>query len=324
MTPDGSGAGAASAAAGDPVIDEILAGLARPQKTLPAKLFYDAEGCRLFGLITELDEYYLTRSEFALLETVSSEIAARAEDGSALVEYGASDEAKAETLLAHDRFSAYVPIDVAADALESLASRLAARRPSLAVAPVAADFTRPFALPELVRDRSLFGFFPGSTIGNFEPAAAVTFLAETRRSLMGTGSRARLVIGADLRKDPAVILPAYDDARGVTAAFNRNMLVHVNRLAGADFDPDSFRHVAAWNDAESRIEMHLASLRAQAIRVAGREISFEAGETIHTENSYKHTREALAALAARAGWAEQGFWTDGLQSFGIGLFEARA
>jgi len=301
-----------------------LEGLRARPKTLPAQLFYDEAGCRLFYRITELAEYYLTRTELALLPLVATEAAARLAAPAVLVEYGASDETKAGFLLDQRRaggavFAAYVPIDVAAPALAALRARLARTRPGLAVYPVAGDFLRPVALPGAVAGLARLGFFPGSTIGNLDPGQARVFLAAVRAAL---GEGARLLVGVDLRKDPAILLPAYDDAEGVTAAFNRNLLVRLNREAGAAFDPDSFDHRAVWNAADGRIEMHLVSRRAQTVPVAGEPVHFAAGETIHTENSYKHTLAGFAALATAAGWHGERVWTDPADLFSVHLLRA--
>lgn len=325
---DGARAGAATAAvdaasgdiAGD-VAAEVLDGLTRRQKTLPAKLFYDEEGCRLFGLITELPEYYLTRTERALLAAAAPEIARFAPADAALVEYGASDEAKAVQLLdaAPGGFAAYVPIDIAAPALRQLAQRMADSHPTIAVHPVVADFLHPLDLPAAIGPLRRFGFFPGSTIGNLDPAMAGRFLRTVRRAL---GRGAYFLVGADVRKDPALLIPAYDDAAGVTAAFNRNILVRLNREFGADFDPDQFAHCAVWNEAESRIEMHLVSRVAQSVHLLGATIRLASGETIHTENSYKHTVAGLTGIAERAGWRSAAVWTDADALFSLHLFEA--
>jgi L-histidine Nalpha-methyltransferase len=314
-----------------PVLDRgvagaALRGLLAPRKTLPAKLFYDDEGCRLFGRITQLPEYYPTRTELALLRRIAPAVAAALPPRGTLVEYGASDEAKALILLdaAGDRLPDYVPIDVAGGALDALCARLRRTRPALAVHPVAADFLEPFALPAAARGPQagpMLGFFPGSTIGNLEPDAARRFLRQARRTL---GADSRFLVGVDLRKDPALLLPAYDDAAGVTAAFNLNLLRRLNREAGATFDLDGFAHRAAWNEAEGRIEMHLVSLRGQAVRLAGQAISFAAGETIHTENSYKHTEAGFQALATAAGWRPVQCWTDPARLFSVHLLAAEA
>ncbi len=311
--------GTASLAFDRMTADAALPGLLAARKTLPPKLFYDAEGCRLFGQITRLPEYYPTRTELALLREVAPEAIAGLPAGGALVEYGASDETKACLLLDAAKpsaFAAYVPIDVAEEALEQLAGRLRRSHPRLETYPVLADFLAPFALPRAVLARPRTGFFPGSTIGNLSPDSAHRFLAGARR-LLGPG--ARFLVGVDLRKDPALLLPAYDDAAGVTAAFNLNLLRRLNREAGADFDLDAFAHRAVWNDRESRIEMHLVSLRPQSVRVAGQWIGFAAGETIHTENSHKHTIEGFQDFARAAGWTPRRSWTDSARLFSIHL-----
>ncbi|MBV9812658.1 MAG: L-histidine N(alpha)-methyltransferase [Acetobacteraceae bacterium] len=293
--------------------------LARP-KSLPPMLFYDEEGCRLFGQITALPEYYLTRVETALLAELAPAIGAAAPAGAALVEYGASREDKAALLLPQLRAPrAYVPIDIAAPALQAIAARMAGG--AVAVHPVAADFQAPLVLPAALDGVPRLGFFPGSTIGNLAPDAAVALLRQMRATL---GAGALLVVGADVRKDAAVLLPAYDDAAGVTAAFNRNVLTRLNREAGADFDLAAFRHEARWNDAASRVEMHLVSERAQTRHVAGRAIRFAAGESIHTENSYKHTVAAFRAMAAAAGWRAAWSRTDAAGRFGVHLLQAPA
>jgi len=297
--------------------DLALAGLARPQKTLPAKLFYDEEGCRLFYRIVELPEYYLTRTETALLRDVAPAVLEAVPPGAVMVEYGASEEAKALCLLGADdgqRIKAYAPIDVAMPALRQMRTRLMASHPHLAVHPVAADFTDPVNLPRAVASMPRLGFFPGSTIGNLDPGDASRFLALAHRTL---GADSRFLVGVDLRKDPSVLLPAYDDAAGVTAAFNRNILVRLNREAGADFDIGAFAHRAVWNDADSRIEMHLVSRAVQTVSIAGCALHFERGETIHTENSYKYTPERFLAIAAEAGWRCTAIWTDPAQLFAL-------
>ncbi len=299
-----------------------LRGLLGRPKTLPAMLFYDDEGCRLFYQITELPEYYLTRTELALLREVAPEVARVVRAPAALVEYGASDETKASMLLDQTdaggapAFTAYVPIDVAEAALRAMATRLAHGRPWLKVWPVVGDFLRPVTLPSALDGCDRLGFFPGSTIGNLDPAQARLFLAQARATL---GAGARMLVGVDLRKDPALLIPAYDDAAGVTAAFNRNVLARINREAGADFDLDGFAHRATWNDEEGRIEMHLVSRRAQVAHLDGHTIRFAPGETIHTENSYKHTPEGFQAIAAAAGWRAERMWTDKARLFSIHL-----
>jgi len=291
------------------IASEAIAGLAPTRKTLPPKLFYDAAGVRLFEQITMLPEYYLTRAETALLRRIAPELAALARRGSALVEYGASDEAKASLLLRArgGNFSAYVPVDVAESALADIEARLRRAMPRLAVHPLCADFTRAPKLPAAIRTLPKLGFFPGSTIGNLDPAEARAFLRHAREAL---GQGAWLIVGADPCQDSEKLVAAYDDAAGVTAAFNLNVLHRLNREADADFDADKFEHVAIWNAPESRMEMHLRSTVNQRVRIAGMEFRFAAGETIHTENSYKHTVAAFRALATSAGWQPRHVWTD--------------
>ena len=316
-------------------VTDILAGLRALPKTLPARLFYDEAGCALFGKITGLAEYYVTRAEMALLRAHGAALVEGVAPDSVLVEYGASDETKAVLLLqaAIGRLADYVPVDIAATALDALQARMRTSHPNIGVYPVVADFTLPLGLPAIASTRPRLGFFPGSTIGNFEPAMVTAFLRQARHDLcqgnasrgnasqgnasQGNASEARFIIGTDLRKDSALLVSAYDDASGVTAAFNRNILRHVGRLTNARFDPDLFAHRAMWNDAQSRIEMHLVSRLPQVIDVAGHKISFAAGESIHTESSYKHTREGFLALAARSGWRTDGFWTDPDGRFGM-------
>ncbi|MEI7714001.1 MAG: L-histidine N(alpha)-methyltransferase [Rhodospirillales bacterium] len=299
----------------DPEIVRVaLEGLLAPRKTLPPFLFYDEEGCRLFYRITELPEYYLTRTERALLNEIGPAIAAEAGPDAILVEYGASHEEKAVYLLGSPgAFQGYIPIDVAGPELERLRERMVDSHPDIVVQPMVADFMQPIVLPSLALGAPVLGFFPGSTIGNLDPAAATAFLDRARTTL---GRGARFLLGADLRKAPSVLIPAYDDAAGVTAAFNMNLLMRLNREAGADFNPLFFRHSVLWNDGASRIEMHLESVRDQIVRIAGTSIRFAEGETIHTENSYKHPPERILALARAAGWTELRRWTDPAARFG--------
>ena len=303
------------------VADAAVGGLLAARKTLPPRLFYDEAGCRLFEAITRLAEYYPTRTEISMLPAVAADIRAMVPAGAALVEYGASDEAKASFLLGAGRFAAYVPIDVARPALDRMRARLAATLPGLIVAPLAADFLQPIDLPGIIGNKLRLGFFPGSTIGNLDPVQAGRFLREVRVTL---GRQARFLVGIDLRKDPGILLPAYDDAAGVTAAFNRNLLVRLNREADADFDVAAFRHEARWNDVESRIEMHLVSTRAQTARLAGRSIRFDAGESIHTENSYKFTVAGFSDMATAAGWRLTRSWTDPAGLFAVVLLQQAA
>jgi dimethylhistidine N-methyltransferase len=302
------------------VAESALAGLMASPKTLPAKLFYDKEGCRLFYAITKLPEYYLTRTETALLRSLGRSLLPGGLHDAALVEFGGSDETKARYLLdlcdgrGDPVFNTYVSIDVAETALTELRRRMALSHPHVTVVPIAADFMAPLRLPPLGRHR--LGFFPGSTIGNLDPGAAVGFLAAARDSL---GPNTWFLLGADLRKGPEILLPAYNDAEGVTAAFNLNLLRRLNREAGADFDLRQFRHRAIWNADAGRIEMHLISASDQAVHVAGQTIMIAREESIHTENSYKFTPAILRDIASAAGWEVQRAWTDPANYFGIFL-----
>jgi dimethylhistidine N-methyltransferase len=308
------------------VADVALDGLLKSPKTLPARLFYDEAGCRLFAQITELPEYYLTRTERGLLELAAPRVAAMFSNPFTLVEYGASDEAKAQFLLqvrdasGQPAVQTYVPIDVATLGLARMIERLRQLRPYLQVYALGTDFMSVMALPAVPTDMPRLGFFPGSTIGNLDPSDARRFLHQARRAL---GLRSRFLLGVDTRKDPAILVPAYDDAAGITAAFNRNLLVRLNREAGADFDPLSFKHRAVWNDDESRIEMHLISQSDQSVQVDGHAIHFARGESIHTENSYKYTPERFAELAEQSGWHCVELWTDAAQLFSLHLLEPR-
>lgn len=285
----------------------VLAGLAGTPKTLESKYFYDTRGSQLFDRITELEEYYPTRAESALLAEHAREIAAFVGPQAVLVEFGSGASVKTRILLdALTDLRAYVPIDISGDHLKAAATGLAADY-RVPVVPLHADYTAALALPAAVPEGRRVGFFPGSTIGNFDPAEASAFLARVRRLLSPQG---RFLVGADLRKDKARLLAAYNDREGVTAEFNLNLLRRINRELGGDFDPSAFRHEARFNQAESRIEMHLVSLRDQQASVAGRRFDFAVGESIHTENSYKYTAESFAGLAACGGWHSEAEWRD--------------
>jgi len=295
---------------------EVLLGLSRPHKTLPCKYFYDARGSALFEEICELEEYYPTRTELAILEAHAGEMAERLGRRCLLVEYGSGSSRKTRLLL--DRMqepAAYVPIDISDAALGASARALAKAYPGLEVLALCADYTQPIEVPRPARPAARRGvFFPGSTIGNFTPPEAQRFLARMAR-VAGPGGG--VLIGVDLRKERAVLEAAYDDALGVTAAFNKNLLARINSELGADFDLARFRHRALWNDAAGRVEMHLVSERAQSVRVAGQRIDFAAGESIHTENSYKYELGQFAALAAQAGLAVRRVWTDSGARFSV-------
>ncbi|GJD29492.1 Histidine N-alpha-methyltransferase [Methylobacterium adhaesivum] len=295
--------------------EDVIAGLSAPQKFLSAKYFYDAAGSDLFEAITRQPEYYPTRTELGILEAKGAEIAALIPERADLVEFGSGSTVKVRRLLMHlSDLGAYVPVDVSETFLRSEAQALATDFPNLTIAPVAADFTRAFTLPDGLARKAVAGFFPGSTIGNFEPPQATQLLAHFGRVL---GRGATLIVGVDLVKDKAVLDAAYDDAAGVTAAFNRNLLVRMTRELGATLDVEGFCHRAFFNPEASRIEMHLVSSRAQSIRFGDHVFAFAEGETIHTENSYKYTLEGFRALATAAGWTPRAVWTDPENLFSV-------
>ncbi len=291
---------------------DVLTGLAAKPKRLPPKYFYDAAGSTLFERITQLPEYYPTRCEVALLRVHAPAIASLFPPGCALIEFGSGSSRKARILLgAAATIEAYIPVDVSGDFLQQDAAQLRRDFPRLEVYPLVADFTRDFAIPGTVALRPRVGFFPGSTIGNFEPHEAAQFLRHAGTML---GIESVLVIGVDLVKDTEILCPAYNDAEGVTAKFNLNLLARINRELGGDFDLDAFEHHAFYNREQNRIEMHLASTRRQKVKIDGAAVSFRAGETIHTENSYKYTIESFQALARGSGWSPLKAWSDGLFS----------
>ncbi|MBV9953764.1 MAG: L-histidine N(alpha)-methyltransferase [Pseudolabrys sp.] len=308
-----------------PILDDnafaadVLRGLSMTPKRIPAKYFYDAEGSVLFEQITALPEYYPTRCELAILRAHGKDIAGVIPEGAALVEFGTGSTKKVRLLLKHaPKLACYVPVDISAEMLEAEAAALRRDKPQLPVLPVVADFCRSFPLPKETQAAPVrVGFFPGSTIGNFEPHEAADFLRHTSNIL---GANAFLIIGVDLIKDTAVLNAAYNDKQGVTAKFNRNVLFRINRELGANFKPDCFEHHAFFNRERSRIEMHLASHKRQKVRVLGETVEFRAGETIHTENSYKYSVESLAALARGVGWMRAGVWTDKKNYFSVQAF----
>jgi dimethylhistidine N-methyltransferase len=296
--------------------DDVLRGLGDAPKHLPPKYFYDDVGSALFDAICALPEYYPTRVETALIQEHAAEIAAALGSRCALIEFGSGVSRKSRLLIEAARPAVYVPIDIARETLRSAAEGLRQSFPQLPVAAVCADYSSQFELPELAeyqpRRRAIF--FPGSTIGNFDPDDALAFLAGARR-VAGPGGA--LVIGVDLRKDRAVLEAAYDDPQGVTAAFNLNLLARVNRELGADFDLRAFRHRAWYADAPGRIEMHLQSERDQEVRLGAARFAFARGETIHTENSYKYTVSGFQSLARQAGFAPAACWVDAAGLFSV-------
>jgi len=293
---------------------DVIDGLSQQLKRLSPKYFYDVAGSELFEQITLLPEYYPTRTELSILRDRGGAISAIVPDGAALVEFGAGATTKARLLLNQCALGAYVPVDISGDFLNGQADALRRDFPGLGVYPVTADFTAPFALPEAIAGMPKVGFFPGSTLGNFEPHEASAFLRSARDIL---GQDAQMVIGVDLEKDERVLYDAYNDAAGVTARFNLNVLVRINRELGGNFDLSAFTHRAIYNRDRHRIEMHLIARKAQSVRVLGRNFSFRAGESIHTESSYKYSLERFAALARGAGWTPRESWTDAASMFSV-------
>jgi dimethylhistidine N-methyltransferase len=288
---------------------DVIAGLSLPQKAISPKYFYDDAGSRLFERICRLPEYYLTRAELALTRRHLASIARFAGRGCELIEYGSGESLKTRLLIRALRPAAYLPVDISEAALRGAAERLSREFPWLEIVPVNGDFSRPLELPR-ARARRLV-YFPGSTIGNLTPEEAHAFLAMTR------GQAARMLVGVDLRKDANMLHAAYNDSRRVTAAFNLNLLARINRELGADFDLKRFAHYAFYNAAAGRIEMHLVSLARQTVRIGRQRFNFDAGESIHTENSYKYSIEGFRALAARAGYEAKRVWTDARGLFAL-------
>jgi dimethylhistidine N-methyltransferase len=283
-------------------LEDVVAGLSLPQKALPPKYFYDAIGSKLFEKICRLPEYYLTRAELSLTKANVSSIARFAGKGCELLEYGSGEGLKTRLLIRALRPKAYLPVDISPSALEHAARRLSREFPWLRILPVCGDFSRPLDLPAARAAR--VAYFPGSTIGNLTPEEAHGFLSRSRAHAR------RMLIGTDLRKDANLLHAAYNDSRGVTAAFNLNLLARINRELGADFDLRRFSHYAFYNAAHGRIEMHLVSLREQKIGIGAHRFAFERGESIHTENSYKYSVEEFRALATAAGFEGKKTWTD--------------
>jgi dimethylhistidine N-methyltransferase len=298
--------------------DEVWAGLSAPRRTLPCKYFYDARGSELFERICELEEYYLTRTEISILREHAGSMARALGPGTLLIEYGCGSAKKTRLLLERlERPAGYVPVDIAGEMLQSACSDLRTLFPSLPIAPVCADYTRPFALPPLGGRRAVF--FPGSTVGNFRPEETRLFLRGVRATV---GDGGALLLGVDLKKDPKVLEAAYDDRRGVTAAFNLNLLARINRELAGDFELPRWRHRALWNAAESRVEMHLVSAEDQVVHVAGREFRFRAGESIHTECCHKYDVEELRSFARAESFDLREAWTDPRRWFGVLLLRA--
>lgn len=293
---------------------DLQAALATRPRSISPKYFYDAEGSRLFDRICELPEYYPTRTELGILERSAGEMAALAGRGAEIVEFGAGSLHKVRLLLqAFDGPARYVPIDISGEHLRDSAAVLRGAFAGLDVQPVVADYTQPLQLPPASGRGRRIGFFPGSTLGNFTPDEALAFLRHAADLLRGGA----LLLGADLVKDPHVLHAAYNDAQGVTAAFNLNLLARANRELGANFALPQFAHYAFYNAPLQRIEMHLLSRVRQSVSVGGERYAFEEGETLHTENSYKFTVDGLRELAQRAGFRPGRVWTDPDRLFSV-------
>ena len=299
--------------------EDVIAGLSAAIPAIPARWLYDHRGSELFDEITRLPSYYPTRTETALLEAVIPEVARLVPRGSAVVEFGAGSATKTPILLDAVAPAAYVPVDISGDYLNSSAAGLQRSFPSLEILPVVADFARPFTLPGGIDHLPKLGFFPGSTIGNFVPWSGTDLLRQWRK-LLGVG--AQLLIGMDRVKPVERLIAAYDDPEGVTAEFNLNLLVRINRELDGDIPVDAFRHEARWNDILSRIEMHLVAVRDVAFTISGRLFRFAAGSSIHTENSHKYADRGARLLLLAGGWTPIAEWSDPADDFAVILTAA--
>lgn len=278
------------------MLDEVLEGLQKPQKTLPSKYFYDKRGSELFEQICELDEYYPTRTEFSIMRENIEEITAQLGGNIQFIELGSGSSLKTRLLLDHlPDIDSYVPVDISDDFLADVAIDLQSEYPILDIMPVAADYTQPFDLPQKNHETRRIAFYPGSTIGNFTKEQAAEFIALIAGLVVENGG---LLIGFDLLKDEETLISAYDDSKGITAEFNKNILWRINRELDANFNPDAFEHKAIFNEKKNRIEMHLISQADQVVRILGDTITFSKGETIHTENSHKYSLESFREITA--------------------------
>ena len=303
--------------------DDVLEGLGQQQKAIPARWLYDDAGSQLFEDITDLPEYYPTRSETEILDARGSEFADLIGSGRAVVEFGSGSSVKTPLLLRAIDPSAYVPLDISGEFLRESASALAEKFPELDVFPVEADFMREVELPEQVADTPKLGFFPGSTIGNMVPRTAVDLLRSMRATLGAeNGGKPLLLIGMDLVKDQSVLEAAYNDSQGITGEFNLNLARRINRELEGTIPVEVLRHTAPWNDDFARIEMHLEATENIDFQVAGKSFSMRKGETIHTENSHKFTRRSANTLLLAGGWTPRARWTDRGERFSLILAEA--
>lgn len=296
------------------LVREVVAGLSRQPKALSPKFFYDRRGSELFDAITELPEYYPTRTEIGILRRHGGEIAEHLGQGSALIELGSGSPLKIRVLLDSLQPALYLPVDISTEHLRQSAADIARDYPQVRVEAVCADYSNGLRLPDTPPEAPRAVFFPGSSIGNFEPESARILLATVAQEL---GEGGALLIGVDLKKDHSLLDAAYNDSQGVTAAFNRNLLERINREAGADFAPEQFRHHAFYDPQQGRVEMHLVSECEQQVQVDGRAFAFAPGESIHTENSYKYTVQEFQGLAAEAGLAVEQVWTDDADLFSV-------
>ncbi len=299
-------------------LDDVLTGLGSVPKALSPKYFYDARGSALFEAICELPEYYPTRTELGLMRDHAADMAVQLGENSVLIEFGSGAGVNTGVLLQALLPVAYVPVEISVAALQESTARLAADFPQLPILAVCADYMQPLAIPQLDRIKASCRviYFPGSTIGNLTPEEAQVFLGRARGL---AGDKGMMLIGVDLKKDPAVLHAAYNDAQGVTAEFNLNLLRRINRELAADFDLDQFRHAAFYNAVAGRIEMHIESISAQTVTVSGRTFAFGAGERMHTENSCKYSVEEFRRLAQAAGFRPTQVWTDPAQLFSVHL-----
>lgn len=300
---------------GRTMLDEIVAGLNKSQKTLPSKYFYDKKGSKLFEKICDLDEYYLTRTELSIMKNNIEEISQVIGNNVRLIELGSGSSMKTRLILDHvENIDSYIPVDISEDFLIDMVKDLKSEYPDLKIQPVAADYTEPFSIPGNDKNGSRkIAYYPGSTIGNFTRKNAEKFIELISQLL---GKEGGLLIGFDLVKDRQMLIDAYDDPKGVTAEFNKNILVRINKELGANFDPERFEHLALFDEDKSRIEMHLLSKTEQKVRIAGREFFFEQGETIHTENSHKYTLESFRELT-RSHFEHVVSWVDEEDEFCI-------
>ena len=294
--------------------EDIIAGLSLPQKAIPPKYFYDARGSRLFEAICRLREYYPTRAELSLTRRNLAAIARFAGKGCTLVEYGSGESFKSRLLIRALRPRTYVPVDISADAIARASRGLSREFPWLNISAVHGDFSRPLKIPVVQSRGRRVVYFPGSTIGNLQPQEAHAFLRMTRGQV---GPRGAMLIGVDLKKDANVLHAAYNDAKGVTARFNMNLLARINRELAGTFRPGRFRHYAFYNPMRGRIEMHLVSLARQSVDVGQHRFDFDAGESIHTENSYKYSIEEFRLLAKSAGFRGEKVWLDSKGLFSV-------